>query len=283
MESDRDRYYRLKAQELQDTKSKKSNQETVNTLLYLVGAILTVCLAMVLVSPGVLFMTYLNEWMALELSAWVAWPAAIAFTGALVATVHYRFKKTALTATFYFVLIGICTTAAFYLPPKEGHESVVETTFYLFTPLESWKASAKEKAKIKDEAEVEPSGDAGLPALEPRKAPTINEEPVPQIPLTEPTTTIERVVGAGRPSFDCNKQLRDVEKLICADQFLSSLDMEMAQAYKAALKSGDSVLLTLDQRSWLTLRDQCGDSECLAQVYQSRIAYLKDSTDQNSR
>ena len=38
------------------------------------------------------------------------------------------------------------------------------------------------------------------------------------------------------PSFDCNKAVNAVEKAICADNFLSELDKNLAQVYKIAFE-----------------------------------------------
>ncbi len=54
-------------------------------------------------------------------------------------------------------------------------------------------------------------------------------------------------------SFDCSKARTPVEKAICADPHLSSLDDQMAQAYRDALNKADEAYPALrqDQRAWL--------------------------------
>lgn len=276
MESDRDRYYRMKVQEIQSAKSRQSDQEQAKTLLNVAGAILAVTLIMVMISPGVLFVTYLNEWMALELSAWVAWLAAIIFTGALVTAVHYQFKKTAVTVVFYLLLISITTTAAFYLPSKAGHENMVETALYLFTPL-------KDKVKQESSLIASPPNYSDEPEVELNTLQT-NKAEVTEITPSKITSALaEKELGVISPSFDCNKQLNGIEQMICSQQSLAILDSELAESFKEALKTNDSVLLTLEQRSWLNLRDQCGDSQCIANAYQVRIAQLRDLIEPQSR
>ena len=78
-------------------------------------------------------------------------------------------------------------------------------------------------------------------------------------------------------SFPCEKAKTPVEKTICGNQELSTLDEHLGRYYSAArsaLKSADSCLVS-DQRNWLrTQRDVCGDAGCLRKVYLQRLAEL---------
>ena len=92
-----------------------------------------------------------------------------------------------------------------------------------------------------------------------------------------------------RPSFDCAAAAQPLETLICADDELASLDVDMAQAYRARLAatSGDAqATLRLEQRAWAGNRAAaCGidGSEalevddaigCLSALYRARIDAL---------
>lgn len=73
------------------------------------------------------------------------------------------------------------------------------------------------------------------------------------------------------PSFDCAKAATEVELAICASDQLSTQDLDLLDAYKAARDSGAT---TRDhQRSWIRQRNtQCGGNvDCLYQVNQARI------------
>ncbi len=78
-------------------------------------------------------------------------------------------------------------------------------------------------------------------------------------------------------SFPCDKASSAVEKAICADADVSTLDEHLGQYYAAArtaLKAAGSCLAS-DQRSWLrTQRDTCKDAACLRQAYMKRLAEL---------
>ena len=78
-------------------------------------------------------------------------------------------------------------------------------------------------------------------------------------------------------SFPCEKARTTIEKTICGNQELSTLDEHLGRYYSAArsaLKSADSCLVS-DQRNWLrTQRDACGDAGCLRKVYLQRLAEL---------
>jgi uncharacterized protein len=81
-------------------------------------------------------------------------------------------------------------------------------------------------------------------------------------------------------SFDCNKARTPVEKAICADPHLSSLDGRLARAYGAALeKAGDDEMaLRQDQRDWLrALNAGCtgsGIGACIEKRETERIQML---------
>jgi len=82
-------------------------------------------------------------------------------------------------------------------------------------------------------------------------------------------------------SFDCNKATTLVELAICSDAELSTLDDELAARYKEAMRTTDNeASLRKDQRSWLTIRNNCKDIKCLKEAYMNRIGDLGGYTTQ---
>lgn len=81
-------------------------------------------------------------------------------------------------------------------------------------------------------------------------------------------------------SFDCRKAGTVVERLICSDPELSSLDESLARAYKSVRNSGlvDKGQLKADQVKWLRQRDRCRDADCLRAFYTARTAELEAYT-----
>lgn len=77
-------------------------------------------------------------------------------------------------------------------------------------------------------------------------------------------------------SFDCAKAEAPIEKLICSDETVSKLDVDLAGVYKAAMEKVDNKdEFKYQQRNWLKgKRNACKDAACLAQVYQARISEL---------
>jgi uncharacterized protein len=67
-------------------------------------------------------------------------------------------------------------------------------------------------------------------------------------------------------------ELTDAERMICVDDILSRLDLELNEVHAAARRvAGD-----LDQRAWLAERDRCGARVlCLEESYRARIAELR--------
>ena len=74
----------------------------------------------------------------------------------------------------------------------------------------------------------------------------------------------------------CDGTLSKPEALICGNQYLLTLDQELNDAYAAALREiTDLAALREQQRTWLkTVRDACGDSECLVGRIKNRIDAL---------
>lgn len=81
-------------------------------------------------------------------------------------------------------------------------------------------------------------------------------------------------------SFDCTKAATSVEKMICADNNLSELDEKLGKAYlEAGKKYPDTTALKQEQRAWLKERNKCGNSDCLRNKYQERIAVLSQASE----
>jgi uncharacterized protein len=62
------------------------------------------------------------------------------------------------------------------------------------------------------------------------------------------------------PTFDCGKVQADVEKLICSDAALASLDRKLDAVYKSALAKASGPMarqLRQEQRGWVKGRNDC--------------------------
>ena len=86
------------------------------------------------------------------------------------------------------------------------------------------------------------------------------------------------------PSFDCNKASTEVEKLICSDDELAKLDVEMNKSYHAFMKTLDEEYyrnkLKKKQREWLKdiTKAPCFSGtdkiNCLKNIYAFRVQQL---------
>lgn len=83
--------------------------------------------------------------------------------------------------------------------------------------------------------------------------------------------------AAAAASFPCDRAQSRIEKAICADAELSTLD-EYLGRYYAAARSGlgnAGSCLAADQRLWLgTVRNHCADGACLRKAYLERLGEL---------
>jgi len=81
------------------------------------------------------------------------------------------------------------------------------------------------------------------------------------------------------PSFDCAQVSGAVEKLICSDPGLSTMDRQLAGVYASAEKKAAAPeALKTEQEAWTTRRNGCKGSNlrgCVERAYNSRIAELQ--------
>jgi hypothetical protein len=79
-----------------------------------------------------------------------------------------------------------------------------------------------------------------------------------------------------KTSFDCMHAASTAEHLVCSDNELASLDLQMADLYRRGLASVvDTNEFAGEQRTWLTQRDVCADKPCLISSYSGRIKELQ--------
>jgi uncharacterized protein len=91
------------------------------------------------------------------------------------------------------------------------------------------------------------------------------------------TTAIYLVLTpwAWAASFDCKKASTFVERAICSSKVLSAMDDQLGRLYAKALAGApNDAKLKTDQKSWLSLRNQCRDSDCLKTAYEDRLTVL---------
>lgn len=74
-------------------------------------------------------------------------------------------------------------------------------------------------------------------------------------------------------SFNCTASTTVVERRVCENPALSSLDDRLAVVYAAALKEG--LEDKRGQRLWLKERNACTEDACIQRLYESRIEQLE--------
>lgn len=78
-------------------------------------------------------------------------------------------------------------------------------------------------------------------------------------------------------SFDCQKASRSIEKMICSNDELSSLDEKLSVVYARSIAaSADKGAEVSAQRQWLrNYRDRCDNSACAIDAYKKRLAVVE--------
>jgi uncharacterized protein len=96
-------------------------------------------------------------------------------------------------------------------------------------------------------------------------------------------------IANAAPSFNCAKAANAVEKLVCSDEELAGLDLELASLYRARLSELDGygqAALRLDEKTWIDHRfrfcmlpleknDPAGRRQCVVRYYQQRVTEMR--------
>ncbi len=90
--------------------------------------------------------------------------------------------------------------------------------------------------------------------------------------------TLQGFGKANAASFDCNKAMTYVEKTICSNPELSTLDDLMANNYRvmraAGIGAGAQSHLKQSQRDWIKVRNKCTSIACLKFQYLARSSVI---------
>lgn len=84
--------------------------------------------------------------------------------------------------------------------------------------------------------------------------------------------------AAADPSFSCSDKLSETEAVICSDEKLSRLDVDLAKTYERALDDVSerrAQSLRDEQKAWIRRRDDCRfDKDCIRHAYSDRLGEL---------
>ncbi|MBS1182076.1 MAG: hypothetical protein H6Q99_1956 [Proteobacteria bacterium] len=104
------------------------------------------------------------------------------------------------------------------------------------------------------------------------------------------TCLVTQPAGAVTPSFDCDVIHSKVEKLICGNDTLATLDMSLATRFARVLAhaSADGVAgLRADQRTWRIGMLRCAEAEqplvCTGDAYRRRLDELQQPLVEDER
>lgn len=87
--------------------------------------------------------------------------------------------------------------------------------------------------------------------------------------------------GARAAGINCGKAAAGIERLICEDPDLNSLDSQLAAAFAGAMdRSARPAEVRQGQLAWLKTRDACAsDAACMRKAYRKRIEVLSALSD----
>lgn len=108
---------------------------------------------------------------------------------------------------------------------------------------------------------------------------TIITAALPSAPISSGDTSVQPAVFS--PSFNCAKASIDAERLICSNQELAALDVDLMAVYKEFANDyshdkDEKNTLKKEQNDWMkNERNICSTSDCMAKAYRSRIEDLE--------
>lgn len=109
--------------------------------------------------------------------------------------------------------------------------------------------------------------------------------PDPGSDLAPPPIVVTRGLGAepesatSNPSFNCRYARTRGELLVCGSDRLATQDRRMADLYASAMAYADGGtrrLLARSRDAFLTYRDRCLDTSCVAEAYEGRMREIRD-------
>ncbi len=103
-----------------------------------------------------------------------------------------------------------------------------------------------------------------------------------QSALAQPLRVLKMVgmdpIPASATSFDCRRAANAVERLICGDSILATIDGSLGDTYwrlQRRMNSSERSRLRQQQRMWLRQRDSCRDRSCVVAAYEARGSDLR--------
>lgn len=141
---------------------------------------------------------------------------------------------------------------------------------------DSQRANVENKPNLQSEvkSEAKAQNEVKTPASEAKNEAQVQSETTSKM-TNEPSQNPAQ--SSVKPSFDCNKASTTTERLVCSDDELASLDLQLANAYKNARNSADIAgkkKILNEQKIWLKAYNLCNDKDCVKQNLEQRIKDL---------
>lgn len=294
MESEKDRYYRAKNQELNRIKYRESNAELVTLLLFIAGAALAAFASLIIISPGVLSVAAATYYLSLQPSWITAWSAGLAISLLLLTGIYFSIKNKIKTGLIYTTLVILSSITIYYYPISNS-QTLLNLSLNIYLPiLNSNNTEILELEKEMDyksddsnlskshaeltqpaEASVEPSSE-----INNSNTSEIEIEPAEELvhsPASSQTIIISDNESVTQPSFDCSLANHRFEILVCENYELSALDVQLNSLYadtRSQLSPEGKKILLEQQRDWIKQSRLCSTTTCVSNAYQMRIEQI---------
>lgn len=167
----------------------------------------------------------------------------------------------------------------------KGAEPIVDRLAALTLPSDGARVAAVPTtvaipARVAEAVPIAPRHVAPVIVADVRTPATVRvPPPVRPEPVLLPVSVANRSSVVARPSFSCATVTSRVLHMVCADSGLAARDRGMSSAFYAALANGDpetQAALRASRDRFLSFRQHCPDSACVAQAYDDRIAEIRD-------
>jgi uncharacterized protein YecT (DUF1311 family) len=282
--------------------SKKS--DTSSIIVLVAGFVLLIIAALIFsalvffVAPGAAIAAAISYLSSKEIDVGQAWTFAILINSGILCAYYAFFRNRAGTQNAYLLtcvlVAGIYTVAIFGFHAQWAADQV---SYFLPRDIKESTLAMQEKsetASLVESVEKRPQSDTTL-IKSPISLKQIDEvKSITSSVLSTETLASKNSLNLGTaaiqpdiqpqpgnqvptsPSFSCNAATGKVEVMICNNNNLAELDVELKKLYDQAKVSASLEQLKAEQLNWLkNERNICISAECIFLAYQGRISQLR--------
>jgi uncharacterized protein YecT (DUF1311 family) len=283
--SNKEKYYEYKVKEIEKAREERRATELNNYGLIALAALICALAILFIISPGLMVTMLAIKATSFRSSTPVLWGIAAFQSVIIFCLIYFAVKNIKKTLLIYFVMCVLSVLASIYIKDNNSQnflESVFDKYFWV-TQVEKSVAIDQSK-KIDNNASTTSASQSAIgdiknnPTISAPQSSSLAQETMPKSEGKEAAKSENEINAKSTgPSFNCKGRLLKVEEVVCSDEELSRLDVELNNLYQSELQQAkDKRQIKSEQLDWIvhSMR-MCTERDCLINAYQTRIDALK--------